>query len=214
MPFPLTFGDRPMQISPEGLKLIQSAEKFEPAPYYCSAHVSTVGWGHALTTPGGQAIDYDVFGRAKADELTREAMQRMFGAQTITQEQADALLTQDLGTYVAAVNRVCDETTYQCEFDAMVSFCYNVGPGNFAASAIARLHQAGTREVGNISMSTLAQQSKAKVEPTTIAIAFARWSNANGQWTRGLFRRRLAEMLVYGGHPAAEALEIGWSFEA
>lgn len=136
-----------MQISHEGLTLIQSAEKFEPRPYYCSAHVSTVGWGHALTTATGQIIDYDVFGRAKADQLTREAMQRMFGKQEITVAEADALLDLDLDRYEAAVNAVCDEKTYQCEFDAMVSMCFNIGTGGFAGSQVARLIKQGRKHI-------------------------------------------------------------------
>jgi GH24 family phage-related lysozyme (muramidase) len=202
-----------MQISPEGLKLIQSTEKFEPAVYYCSAHVATVGWGHALKTPAGQIIDYDIFGRARADQLAREAMQRMFGKQRITVAEADALLTQDLRTYVAEVNRIADPTTHQCEFDAMVSMCFNIGTGGFRTSAVARLHAAGQRKVGTVSMSGLAAQSKAKAEPTSIQIAFARWSNSNGRWTLGLYRRRLAELMVYGGRSAQVSLDTAWGFD-
>lgn len=202
-----------MQISSQGLKLIQSAEKFEAEPYYCSAHVSTVGWGHALTTPSGQIIDYDVFGVARADQMTREAMQRMFGKQRITVAEADALLTQDLRGYTAEVNRIADAQTYQGEFDAMVSMCFNIGVAGFRSSAVARLHAAGARKVGNISMSGLAEQSRAKASPTNIQIAFARWSNANGRWTLGLYRRRLAELMVYGGHDAEQSLATAWSFK-
>ncbi|USN14221.1 lysozyme [Brevundimonas phage vB_BpoS-Papperlapapp] len=201
-----------MQISSEGLKLIQSTEQFEAEPYYCSAHVSTIGWGHALTTPSGQIIDYDIFGRARADQLTREAMQRMFGKQRITVAEADALLTDDLKRYVAEVNRIADARTYQGEFDAMVSMCFNIGTAGFRSSAVARLHAQGARKVGNISMSGLAAQSKAKAEPVNIQIAFARWSNANGKWALGLYRRRLAELMVYGGHPAAQSLQTAWSY--
>lgn len=202
-----------MQVSSEGLTVIQSAESFSPIVYYCSGHIATIGWGHALTTATGQIIDYDIFGKAKADQLAKEAMQRMFGKQTITREEADALLTHDLATYVAAVNKVADDKTFQCEFDAMVSMCFNVGVGAFAASAVARLHKAGNRKVGTLSMSGLAQQSKAKADPTNIQVAFARWSNANGKWTLGLFRRRLAEVMVYGGKAAKEALATAWAFK-
>lgn len=202
-----------MQISRDGLTLIQSAEKFEARPYYCSAHVSTVGWGHALTTASGQIIDYDVFGRAKADALTRAAMERMFGRQEITVAEADELLARDLDRYEKAVNAVVDEKTYQCEFDAMVSMCFNIGTGGFASSAVARLHRQGNRKVGKLSMSEMARLSKAKAAPTDIKIAFARWSNANGKWSLGLFRRRLAETMVYGGKDAAEALKLAWSFK-
>lgn len=201
-----------MQVSHDGLVLIQTAESFSPTVYYCTANVATVGWGHALTTPAGQQIDSDVFGRAKADALAKEAMQRKFGKQSITRAEADALLTKDLATYVAAVNKVVDATTHQCEFDAMVSFCFNAGVGGFASSAVARLHKAGARKVGTVSMSGLAALSKAKAEPTNIQIAFARWSISNSKWTLGLYRRRLAELLVYGGKKAEDAVKIAWAY--
>ncbi|AXQ68680.1 endolysin [Caulobacter phage CcrPW] len=202
-----------MQISAEGLKIIQSAEKFEPKFYYENAHIATVGWGHALTTPAGQLIDYDVFGRPKADQLAREAMQRMFGKQEITVAEADALLTKDLARFVAAVNAVADDKTYQCEFDAMVSMAFNIGTAGFASSAVARLHKAGTRKVGQVSMSALSAAAKNKASPTDIKIAFVRWSNVNGAYSLGLFRRRLAEVMVYGGMKAADALKTAWSFK-
>jgi lysozyme len=201
-----------MQISPDGLALIQTAEKFSPVVYYENAHVATVGFGHALTTATGQLIDYDVFGKAKADQLAAEAMQRAFGKQSITREEAQALMTRELASYVAAVNKVIDDKTYQCEFDALVSFCYNVGVGNFQSSSVAKLHKAGTRKVGTLSLSGLCSNSKAKASPTTIPLAFARWSNVNGQWSLGLFRRRLAEVLVYAGKDAKSAIDTAWGF--
>jgi GH24 family phage-related lysozyme (muramidase) len=202
-----------MQISSEGLKLIQSAENFSAVPYLDTANIWTIGWGHALTTPTGQVIDCDVFGRAKAGQLAAESMTRLFGRQTCTREEADALLTKDLATYVAAVNKIADATTYQCEFDAMVSFCFNSGVANFNSSAICRLHRANQRKIGDISLSGLAQQSKAHADPSTMGLAFARWSNSNGNWTLGLFRRRMAELLVYSGRPAAESLQTAWAFK-
>lgn len=206
-----------MQISDVGLKLIQAYEGLgdgDPRtvnlePYYCTAHVATVGWGHALTTPTGQVIDYDVFGRAKADQLAKESMQRLFGAQAITRAQADELLRKDVVRYANRVALYCDATTTQAQFDAMVSMCYNVGEANFASSAVARLHKAGQRTVGTVSVSGLAAQSRAKAAPTSIPIAFARWSNSNGQWTLGLYRRRLTELLVYGGHDLGTSLATG-----
>jgi lysozyme len=201
-----------MQVSADGLSLIQTAESFQPKPYYENAHVATVGLGHALTTPTGQLIDYDVFGRAKADQLVVEAMQRLFGKQQITRQEAEALMTRDLATYVAAVNKVVDDKTFQCEFDAMVSFCYNVGVGNFATSAVARLHKAGTRAIGTLSLSGLCDQSKKKASPVNMQLAFARWSNVNGKWALGLYRRRLAEVMVYAGMDPKPSITTAWGF--
>lgn len=202
-----------MQISANGLTLIESAEAFKSSVYYENAHVASVGFGYALTTATGQQIDYDVFGKAKADQLAAEAMQRMFGKQSITLDEASALLTKTVASYVAAVNKVADDKTYQCEFDAMVSMCYNIGIGGFGSSAVARLHAAGNRTVGTVSLSGLAAQAKAKASPTDIKLAFVRWSNANGVWSLGLYRRRLAEILVYGGQDAKTALATAWSYK-
>lgn len=203
-----------MRTSENGLKLIQAWEGLgdgDPRTvnleyYYCSAHVATVGWGHALTTPAGQIIDYDVFGRAKADVLAKAAMMREFGKLAITKDEATALLAKDIVKYEDAVAKVCDESTYQGEYDAMVSMCYNIGVGGFASSAVARLHKAKQRKVGNVSVSGLKTAAISKAAPTTIQIAFVRWCNANGIFALGLFRRRLSEVLVYGGHPLETAL--------
>jgi|GEM_PF-6297344 len=201
-----------MQVSSDGLKIIQSAESFSAVPYLDTGNIWSVGWGHALTTPTGQLIDRDVFGAAKAQQLASESMQRLFGRQSCTLEEANALLTKDLAGPVATVNKVIDANTYQCEFDAMVSFCFNVGSGNFNGSAINRLYRAGQRKIGDISLSDLAQKAKAHVAPTTMPLAFVRWSNSGGSWTLGLFRRRVAELLVFSGRSAADALHTAWAF--
>ncbi|MFD2442947.1 glycoside hydrolase family protein [Bacillus sp. CGMCC 1.16607] len=49
--------------------------------------------------------------------------------QTITQAEADALFDKDVQRYVDAVNRIGFNFN-QNQFDALVSFCYNCGPGN------------------------------------------------------------------------------------
>ncbi len=211
-----------MNVSDTGLKLIQAWEGLgdgDPRtvllePYICPAKVWTVGWGTALTTPSGQVIKTTVFGPAKAKQLAAECMQRRFGKQAITKDEAQALLRHDVQGYVTAVNQVADATTHQCEFDAMVAFCFNIGVGGYASSAVRRLHAGGIRKCGDISISGLAQKSKAKAEPTTIPIAFSRWSNANGQWMRGLFRRRVCELLIYAGHDLDTALRLARSYDA
>lgn len=200
-----------MKTSARGLQVIHHSESFSATVYYCSANVATVGWGHVLKTPAGQQIDADVFGKATADRLAAEAMQRMFGRQSITRAEADGLFAKDLATYEAAVNTITDASTHQCEYDAMVSMCFNIGKGGFTTSAVARHHREGRRKVGTVSLSGLKKASQEKAEPNNIQIAFVRWSNSNGRWTLGLFRRRLAELLVYGGKSADVAISTAWS---
>lgn len=207
-----------MRVSEDGLLLIQAYEGLgdgDPStvllePYLCPAKVWTVGWGHALTTPTGQVIDADIFGPSKARQLAVQAMDRLFRKQAITRADADRLLRDHIGAYEQAVSRLGPMD--QAEFDAMVSLCFNIGAANFRSSSVARNHAAGNRKVGDISMSALCRASKAKAAPTTQPVAFTRWANANNRWMLGLFRRRLAEVMVYGGHPLDAALRTSRSF--
>lgn len=202
----------PLRTSSAGLKLIETAESFSATPYPDTAQIMTGGYGHALTTPAGQQIKISVFGKAKADQLAAEAMQRIFGAQQITQAQGEAQLALDVASFEAAVNKVADAKSAQCEFDAMLSFTFNCGAANFATSTIRRLYLAGQRTIGDISLSDLCQKSKAKAAPTNMAEAFTAWSNSGGHWTLGIFRRRVAEALLFGGHPVDEAIKTAWAF--
>lgn len=210
-----------MHVSEDGLRLIQAYEGLgdgDPStvllePYLCPAKVWTVGWGHALTTPTGQIIDADVFGSARAAQMARESMDRLFGKQAITKQEADRLLREHIGKYEAGVDRAIGRAACtQAQFDAMTSLCFNIGIGNFATSSVAAHHRAGNTKIGNISMSALCKASKTKAATSTQAISFVRWANANNRWMLGLFRRRLAEAMVYGGHPLTAALTTSRGF--
>lgn len=211
-----------MRLSENGLKLIQAWEGIEDGdpstvnyePYICPANVYTVGWGHALTTPSGQIIDRDVFGPSRARELARQAMQRKFGRQSITLSEAKDLLRQDVGRFERAVEKMLGSalrTTTQAQFDAMVSFAFNCGETNFRGSSILRLHLAGLR-AAKIDRMALYRASINKAHPTTIPVAFVRWSNANGRWMLGLFRRRMSEAMIYAGMEASDAISVCQSF--
>lgn len=197
-----------MQPSPNGLKLIQVFEKFSPTTYLDSARIWTIGWGHALTTPAGQPIDVDVFGPAKASQLCREAMARLFGSQTITLDQGNAQLAKDLESRSAILTSYVASDTSQAQFDAFSSLAFNIGDGNFHGSHARTLHNAGNRAVGSISIHDLAAQSKAHASPVNIPIAVTAWSYANHAWSLGLFRRRFAEVLVYSGWDAQAAFNL------
>jgi len=95
-----------------------------------------------------------------------------------TQEQCDARFTEhvaEFGTGVAAA--IGDARTTQHQFDAMVSFAYNVGLGNFGSSTLLRKHKAG--------------------DYAGAAAEFARWNKAAGKVLPGLVRRRAAEAALY-----------------
>lgn len=94
----------------------------------------------------------------------------------ITQKQADALLASDLARFEAAVNAHAKSPT-QGQFDAMVSFAYNLGEGALENSTLLRMHNAGNF--------------------AGAADEFLKWNHAGGQVLAGLTRRREGERAVY-----------------
>jgi lysozyme len=97
-----------------------------------------------------------------------------------TQQQCDDRFTKDLDAFAARVAQVIgDALTTQPQFDAMVSFAYNVGVGNLASSTLLRKHKAGDFKGA--------------------ALEFARWNKAAGKVLPGLTRRRAAEAALYAG---------------
>lgn len=198
--------------SPAALRLIQSSEGLKLTPYLDTSHIYTVGWGHALTTPDGKNIATNVFGEKVALRLAQEFMQRTFGVWTISREQADKRLSDDLQPTVAALSKRIASDTTQSQFDALVSLTFNLGIGHFDTTSVKRFHNENKRAVGTISLGVLAQRSKQHDVPVNMAEAFASWSNSGGHWTLGLYRRRVAEALVYSGWEADAAIKQAWSF--
>jgi lysozyme len=201
-----------MQPSANGLKLIEVFEQLRLSPYLDTSKIYTVGWGHALTTPDGTLIGEKKFGVAGAKKLATEAMQRIFGKQVITAAEADARLATDMATFAAHVSKVCKPDTTQAQFDGMMSFCFNLGGPNFDGSSVVKLHNAGARTVGSISIHDLNDKAKAKASPVNISLAFVRWCNDEGKYSLGLFRRRFAEVLVYSGWDAQKAFDLTQQF--
>ena len=201
------------QLSPVGRELIRGIEKLSTTVYY-DPDVATVGYGHAIKTPDGHLVSIKAYGRTKCDALADQYMMSKFGAHALTPAQAEALFNEDMKEFTDAVNAVCDDKTYQAEFDAMVSFAFNCGSAGFGRSSVAKFHKAGARKVGDVSLSGLAAWSKsaAAASPTNIQQAFAAWSKDDGKWLLGLYRRRLTELLVYGGHTLDEAKKTAWGF--
>lgn len=141
-----------MRTSPEGISLIKSFEGYSAEAYKCPAGVWTVGWGS--TGPN------------------------IVKGTKVTVGQAEALLANSLIQFENAVTKYAGPA-HQNQFDAMVSLCYNIGPGNFAKSSVARLHKSG--------------------QYTGAASAFLLWNKAGGKILMGLVNRRKAERNLYLG---------------
>jgi lysozyme len=95
-----------------------------------------------------------------------------------TQKQCDDRFIEHLGQFAQKVNNLLgNSATTQHQFDAMVSFAYNVGPANLSSSTLLRKHKAG--------------------DFAGAAAEFARWNKAAGKVLPGLTRRRTAEAALY-----------------
>lgn len=106
-----------MQTSNRGIELIKELEGCELRAYECVAGVLTIGYGHT------------------GKDVT-EGM-------TITQEKAETLLKDDLKKYEEAVEKYVKVEVNQNQFDALVSFVYNVGSGSFSKSTLLKKLNAG-----------------------------------------------------------------------
>jgi len=141
-----------MKISQEGLSLIKKFEGCELEAYKCAAGVWTYGWG---STKGVKEGD------------------------TITQEEADKLLIVEMSEYEGYVNDLVKVDLKQNEFDALVSWVYNLGPNNLSSSTL-------LQRLNNKDWDDVPNQIK-------------RWNKAGGEVKQGLVRRREAEALLFEG---------------
>lgn len=139
-----------MKASEKAYSLIRQFEGLRLTAYKCPAGVWTVGYGHTSGVAPGM---------------------------TITLEQAEELLRQDITTAENIVNAECPSLRH-CQFDAMVSFVFNVGGSNFRKS-------------------TLLKKIKANPDDNSIIDEFLRWVYAKGVVLPGLQKRRLTEMRLY-----------------
>lgn len=142
-----------MEISDSTVKLVKRFEGLRLKAYVCSSNVWTIGYGHTGPDvhPGLQISS------ARAEELLRIDLERF--ARVVNREFACVLLDQN-------------------QFDALVSFAFNVGERNLAQS-------------------TLSRKVKANPDDPTIRREFCRWVYSRGKISPGLQRRRLAEADVY-----------------
>lgn len=148
-----------MRLSPLGRRFIQAREGLRLTAYPDGKNADgsprySVGYGHN-GVPAGTTI-------TKADA------ERLFDSDVASREQA-------VNTLVAKSVR----PTTQQQFDALVSFAYNVGLGAFQTSSPARLHQAG--------------------EYQAAADALRAWTKSGGETNPELVNRREAERNVYLG---------------
>ncbi|NTU68912.1 MAG: lysozyme [Chlorobiaceae bacterium] len=147
-----------MKISNQGLDLIKRFEGLRLKPYRCPANIPTIGYGSTRYEDGSKVKMTD---------------------QPITCERAEALLLGTLGSYEKAVNEMVAVPLEQHQFDALVSFAYNLGAAALKKSTLMKLLNDG-------------DYSGAMGQ-------FMRWTRAGGRVMAGLEARREAEQELFAG---------------
>jgi len=139
--------------SDSGFQMTRSFEGLRLTAYQDCAGIWTIGYGHT----GPDAIP----------------------GKTITELEAEALLRADLASAATCVNRVVSVPIAQCQFDALVDFCFNAGRGSLLNSTLLRFVNLG--------------------DFTQAAAQFQLWVHAGGEVVPGLVRRRKAEAALFAG---------------
>ena len=144
-----------MKLSDNGYNFISSMEGVRTKAYKDSVGIWTVGIG--FITVDGQ----------KVNENT-----------TLTTEQIKIQFTKQIATYENAVNNSVTSQINQNQFDALVSFTFNLGTGSLKSSTLLK---------------------KVNVNPAdpSITTEFSKWNKAGGRVIDGLTKRRAAEAKLY-----------------
>lgn len=146
-----------MKLNEQGYKLIAKHEGLRLKPYLCLARVPTIGYGNTYYADGKRVTMQD---------------------KPITKEQAYELLKIITDKFARQVDAVVTANVTQNQFNALVSFAYNIGMGNFQKSTLLR-------------MVNLSPQN------ASIRAQFMRWNKAGGVELRGLTNRRIDEANLY-----------------
>ncbi len=144
-----------MKTSKIGIDLIKSFEGLVLKTYICDGNVKTIGYGTTIIK----------------NKPVKSGM-------TITKEQAEEYLKDDLIQFERIVNRSVKSKINQNQFDSLVSIVYNIGGYAFKNSTLLKLvnYDPNDKNIHN---------------------EFMRWTRANGVILNGLIRRRKAESELY-----------------
>jgi lysozyme len=156
-----------MQMSQHGLQLLEQWEGFKLQVYKDSAGLPTIGVGHLITKSELASGTINIAGVP------------VKYADGLTQQQVTDLLAQDVVPAQNAVNNGVKVALNQNQFDALVSFAFNVGNGAFAGSTLLKLLNQGQYD--------------------QVPTQLLRWTRAGGQVVQGLVNRRNNEIKLWNG---------------
>lgn len=146
-----------MILDNKGYLLITNHEGLKLKPYLCPAKIPTIGYGNTYYTDGKRVTLLD---------------------KEITKQEAFDMFKEVANRFAKRVNELVTSNINQNQFNALVSFAYNVGTGNFASS-------------------TLLKKVNRNPDDLTIKYEFLRWNKAGGKVINGLTNRRNEEADLY-----------------
>ena len=153
------------KVGDKGKRLFQEWEGLITHVYIDSGGEPTIGIGHLLTRSERMSGKIVIDGKA------------VVYRNNLTEEQCWALLDQDLDDTEKCVNDAVKVELNQNQFDALVSFVFNVGNGAFLGSTLLKV----------------LNQGKYDEVPTQLE----RWNKDNGHVVRGLTNRREKEIALW-----------------
>ena len=145
-----------MTTSQKGVDLIKRYEGLSLKPYLCPARIPTIGYGSTIYPDGTKVTMRDA---------------------PITKERAEEILKFVLTTFERAVNKLVTVPINQNQFDALVSFAYNVGGVHLADSTLLKMLNKG--------------------DYAGASEQFGRWVKAGGKTLPGLVARRESEKELF-----------------
>jgi lysozyme len=156
-----------MQMSQHGLQLLEQWEGFKLQVYKDSAGLPTIGVGHLITKSEQASGTINIAGVP------------VKYAGGLTQQQVTDLLAQDVVPAQNAVNNGVKVALNQNQFDALVSFTFNVGVGAFTGSTLLKVLNQGQYD--------------------QVPTQLLRWTKAGGKVVQGLVNRRNNEIKLWNG---------------
>lgn len=147
-----------MKIGDKGLQLIKKFEGWYSSPYMDPIGIPTIGYGFTYYLPNRRKVRMD--------------------DPPLTRANGELMLLEILSNYEDDVKRLLVVQLNQNQFDALVSFTYNLG-------------------ATNLGKSTLIKKINANPKDKSIAQEFLKWNRAGGKILHGLTIRRQAESDLY-----------------
>lgn len=144
-----------MLIQPSTLRFIRLHEGAKRKAYKDVAGLDTIGVGHLIKPTENYLLHKE-----------------------LNDDEVNALLAADLEKANASIKKLVTATLTQQQYDALISFVFNVGSGAFARS-------------------TLLKKINTSCPPVEIKAEFMKWTRAGGKKVQGLVNRRTAEAELF-----------------